>query len=140
MSAFKIHDQLLRDCHVLGRLERSHVLLHRNALLHWFILVPETDHLDVLDLEKTIRLEVVGEAASLSFVLKKRLSYPKVNFAAIGNVVPQMHLHVIGRKPGDSVWPAPVWGHLTAASSYSAEQVSTIVDLLTTDCGLRENG
>ena len=70
------------------------------------------------------------EAALLADFIKNRLSYPKINFAAIGNVVPQLHLHVIGRKPDDPCWPASVWGNLTESREYPAQRVAEIRELL----------
>ena len=109
MSDFEIHPQLLADCHRLGRLEFCHVLLNRNAVLPWFILVPETAVTDLLDLPETERTAALHEAAIIGQWIKRHFGYGKINFAAIGNVVPQLHLHVVGRKPGDRCWPAPVW-------------------------------
>jgi diadenosine tetraphosphate (Ap4A) HIT family hydrolase len=123
---FTIHDQLLTDCFPLGRLEACHVLLHRNANVPWFILVPETGFQDLLDLPGEERDRVVAEAAAVSGFVKSSLGYPKVNFAAIGNLVPQLHLHVVGRKPGDACWPAPVWGNLTDSVDYTTTQVTEI--------------
>ena len=123
---FTIHEQLLTDCFRLGRLETCHVLLHRNAALPWFILVPETGLQDLLDLPGEERDRAVAEAAALSGFVKHSLGYPKVNFAAIGNLVPQLHLHVVGRKPGDACWPAPVWGNLPDSATYTTTQVTEI--------------
>lgn len=137
MSRFEIHAQLVADCHRLGRLELCHVLLHRDAALPWFILVPETGAQDLLELAPATRDLAVAEAAAVSGFVKKDLGWPKVNFAAIGNVVPQLHLHVVGRRPGDPCWPAPVWGRLETADRYSRSEVQTLIDRLTATMGLR---
>lgn len=137
MAAFEIHPQLLADCHRLGKFSLCHVLLHKNGMIPWFILVPQTDVTDLLDLPESLRSTAMAEAAAVSEFVKKTLGRPKVNFAAIGNVVPQLHLHVVGRKPGDACWPAPVWGHLTAAREYSAAELNNIIQLLARDCDLK---
>jgi diadenosine tetraphosphate (Ap4A) HIT family hydrolase len=134
---FTVHDQLLTDCFRLGQLQACHVLLHRNAAVPWFILVPETGFQDLLDLPAEERDRVVAEAAALSAFVKSSLGYPKVNFAAIGNLVPQLHLHVVGRKPGDACWPAPVWGNLTESVDYTSTQVTDIRRALETILALR---
>jgi len=126
LGDFRIHDRLLADCHRLGTLNGTHLLLHRNAALPWFILVPETSAVDLLDLPAETRDRLVAEAAALSTFLKTSLGCPKVNFAAIGNLVPQLHLHVVGRRPGDACWPAPVWGHLEASSGYTAAELAAL--------------
>jgi diadenosine tetraphosphate (Ap4A) HIT family hydrolase len=136
MGEFHIHPRLINDCHRLGRLPSSHLLLHRNSSLTWFILVPETDATDLLDLDRDLRVALMDDAATVSRFLKKDLGYPKVNFGAIGNLVPQMHLHVIGRRPGDSCWPAPVWGHLGDAPGYHDGRVAELVRGLAAACRL----
>jgi diadenosine tetraphosphate (Ap4A) HIT family hydrolase len=119
MAQFKVHQQLLLDTHYLGKFLRSHVLLHKNAVLPWFILVPETNIADLLDLPDDVRGTTMREATVISGFIKT-LGYTKVNFASIGNVVPQLHLRIVGRKPGDPCWPAPVWGHLRETRDYSS--------------------
>jgi diadenosine tetraphosphate (Ap4A) HIT family hydrolase len=118
-----IHAQLLDDCHYLGRLPQSALLLHRNASLPWFIVVPDTSIEDILDLPEHHRHAVLGECAAVSAYIKQVLGYSKVNFAGLGNVVPQMHLHVIGRHPEDACWPHPVWGNLEQSETYAGEQL-----------------
>lgn len=113
--------QLLADCHHLGRLPACDVLLNRNAALPWFILVPETPLNDVLDLPEAQRNAVLAECASVSAFIKQVLGFGKVNFAGLGNVVPAMHLHIIGRDPQDACWPQPVWGNLTTVAAYSPD-------------------
>lgn len=137
MDQFKIHSQLLTDCHTIGKFALCQLLLHKNAALPWFILVPETDARDLLDLPEKPRATAMNEAAAVSGFVKKILRYPKTNFASIGNVVPQLHLHVVGRKPGDPCWPAPVWGHLMAGREYTAAELTEIASLLVRHCGLR---
>jgi diadenosine tetraphosphate (Ap4A) HIT family hydrolase len=132
--AFEIHSQLLADCHRLGKLPLCHVLLHKNGRIPWFILVPQTNVTDLLDLPEAHRSVAMAEAAAVSEFVKKTLGWAKVNFAAIGNVVPQLHLHVVGRKPGDACWPAPVWGNLTETREYSAAELNNIIELLARDC------
>ncbi len=126
MSGAALHPQLLADCHHLGALSRCEVLLQRNAALHWFILVPRTALQDVLDLPPHERNEVLAECAAVSAFLKQVLGYTKVNVAGLGNVVPDMHLHVIGRSAGDPAWPQPVWGNLAEGGAYSGEQLESL--------------
>ena len=134
---FVIHPQLLADCHHLGKLRLCHVLLHRNAIVPWFILVPETEICDLLDLPDDVRRGAMDEAAAVAHFIKTRLSHEKINFAAIGNVVPQLHLHVVGRSKDDPCWPAPVWGHLKDARNYSDTEINRITEMLERDCALQ---
>lgn len=115
MDAYwELHPTLAGDCHYLGKLSAAHLLLHRNTALHWFLLVPETRVLDLTDLPASERAALLDGAAVLGSFLKNKLRYPRVNVGALGLVVPQLHLHVIGRRDDDPCWPAPVWGRLSA--------------------------
>lgn len=127
MSEFTIHQQLCLDTHYLGRLRLCHLLLHKNAVVPWFILVPETDVVDLLDLPEKFRRTPIEEAAVISAFVKQTFGCAKVNFASIGNVVPQLHLHIVGRTPADPCWPAPVWGNLRATRDYSHAEIGVII-------------
>ena len=130
VTKFQLHPQLVADCHAIGRFDLCHVLLHKNASVPWFILVPETDAADLLDLADAQRALAIKEAALVSEFLKTTLGFSKVNFASIGNVVPQLHLHVVGRKASDPCWPAPVWGNLHETREYSSADLGRITRLL----------
>ena len=132
----EIHPQLLADCHHLGRMGSGELLLHRNASLPWFILVPDTELADVLDLPEQQRSAVLADSARVSAFLKEYLGCAKVNFAGLGNQVPQMHLHLVGRSPGDACWPQPVWGNLPEGGAYSEEQLAQWLGELTARCQL----
>lgn len=136
MSHIEIHPQLLADCYHLGHLQACELLLHRNACVPWFILVPDTALNDLLDLPSEHREAVVAECAAVSAFIKQILGYPKVNFAGLGNVVPQMHLHVIGRSDDDAAWPQPVWGNLDEEKTYAPEQLQQWRDGLAKMIGL----
>lgn len=123
MERDQIHPQLLADCHYLGRLAACAVLLNRNAALPWFILVPDTRLNDILDLPEHHREVVMADCAAVSSFIKQVLGFDKVNFAGLGNVVPQMHLHIIGRREGDPCWPQPVWGNLGVSANYEHLQL-----------------
>lgn len=136
MRQDQIPQQLLADCHHLGWLPASALLLNRNAALPWFILVPETPLDDFLDMPDEKRQAVLAECASVSAFIKQGLGCDKVNFAGLGNVVSAMHLHIIGRRPEDACWPQPVWGNLPAGESYTAEQLREWQDQLVKMIGL----
>jgi len=136
MAEFQIHHKLLLDSHRLGRFPLCHLLLHKNAALPWFILVPETNVTDLLDLPDELRATALSEANRVSTFIKRDLNYPKVNFGAIGNVVPQLHLHVVGRSPDDPCWPAPVWGNLIEMADYSTARLREITTSLVERYGL----
>lgn len=130
MSPFLIHPQLAADCWILGRLRHSYVLLHKNAVVSWFILVPETEVLEFLELPESLQIPVLQECSRIAEFIRQETNSTKINFAAIGNIVPQLHLHVVGRRPTDPCWPQPVWGHLSEQRDYSMTEVAGIVDRL----------
>ena len=140
MTPFSIHEQLLADCYHLGGLTASELLLNRNGALPWFILVPRTSLQDVLDLPPDQRLAVMDESAAVSGFIKEDLGYPKLNFAGLGNVVPDMHLHIIGRREGDACWPQPVWGNLPDGGVYNATEIAEWQDKLVQLAGLAPAG
>ena len=138
MSPFEIHPQLLHDCHRLGQLRLCHILLHKNAAVPWLILVPETVSTgDLLDLPEHVRNVALDEAAIGARFIKNEFAVSKINFAAIGNVVSQLHLHVVGRRANDPCWPAPVWGNLVEAHGYSPERIVTLTARVTQNHSLK---
>lgn len=136
MEPDHIHPQLLADSHYLGKFPASELLLHHNAAVPWFMLVPDTLLSDVLDLPDEHRQAVLGECAAVSAFIKQVLGFEKVNFAGLGNVVPQMHLHIIGRHSADACWPQPVWGNLPDAEAYAFEQLQEWQNQLVRMAGL----
>lgn len=130
MTRAAIHPQLLLDTHLLGNLPISRLLLHRNAVVPWFILVPAADAENLLDLSGELLGAVMSEAQMISEFVKKTFGCTRINFAGIGNIVPQLHLHIVGRRPDDPCWPAPVWGNLRQQRHYSAAELGRIVEQL----------
>ena len=129
-----LHPQLAADCHVLGTLEGNALLLQRNASLPWFVLVPPAvpidTPLDLHELPPPLRARLDAAADRLARFVKRHLDSHKINVAALGNVVPQLHLHVIGRRRDDPCWPRPVWGNLPAAADWTREALNPLVAAL----------
>ena len=114
MTEFQIHSQLLADCHCLGRLRTCHLLLHRNAALPWFILVPETPVQDLLDLDPEPRDRIIAECSAVSAYIKAQLGQPKINFAYTYSWEQDDDL----RPDGDKTWSASVQVNLPIFSSF----------------------
>lgn len=132
MSEFTLSPQLQKDCFVLGRLGNSQLLLLNNALLPWFILVPETEVTELFELDDALRLDLVQASDLLAGFVKSVFACDKINVASIGNVVSQLHMHVVGRRRDDVCWPGVVWG-CEEREEYTDEAVMEIVaSLLTT--------
>lgn len=126
MSDFELHPRLGADCHRLGRIGHCELLLNRNAAVPWFILVPHTGVLELFDLDPPLRAELEAAGDALARWLKRRFGCDKVNVAAIGNLVPQLHVHIVGRRAGDACWPLPVWGHLPAGPDYGELEIAAL--------------
>jgi len=132
MNAFTLHSTLAEDCHVLGYWKDIHLLLHRDAQVRWLILVPETSATEWHDLTSSMRDRLGEASAALSGTLRRDFACDKVNIAAIGNLVPQFHFHVIGRWRSDPYWPGVVWGRSTPGRFYVAEEVEEARGLVLT--------
>jgi diadenosine tetraphosphate (Ap4A) HIT family hydrolase len=111
LSAWELHPQLARDTVVIGDLTLSRVLLMNDANYPWLVLVPRRPGLvELLDLDEPDQAQLMIEIARASRGLKAAAPCDKLNTAAIGNVVSQLHIHVVARLRIDAAWPKPVWG------------------------------
>lgn len=111
MIEFEVHRQLLNDCTVVGDAELCRVLLMNDARFPWLILVPRISGLrDVHEVPTEYRSALFDEIESASKAVQTIIDADKINVAALGNQVPQLHVHVIGRLKSDEAWPGPVWG------------------------------
>lgn len=137
MADFSLDPRLLADTHRLGKLAACHVLLHRQAAVPWFILVPETAATELFDLSESERAACLAETFALAEWLRGRYQPEKVNIAAIGNIVRQLHIHVIGRFTDDPCWPGVVWGRLDDARRYTDDEVDQVTETLTKTLGLQ---
>ncbi len=126
MNGFQLSPQLQKDCFTLGVLGDSQLLLLDNALVPWFILVPRTAAKELFELDDETRLGLVRDSDTLAGFVKQAFACDKINVASIGNVVSQLHLHVIGRRHDDFCWPEVVWGR-KERQAYSDEAVMEIV-------------
>ena len=125
MSGFALDPRLRADCFELGRLGFCRLLLLDNAAVPWFILVPETDVCEIIDLAEEQQLELLRLAGLVARFVRTEFPVDKLNIAAIGNVVRQLHVHVVGRSAGDYCWPGVVWGTAPPAR-YTGTQVDDI--------------
>ena len=109
--SFTLHPRLAADTIGLGRLTLCRLLLMNDARWPWFILVPERAGVkEIFELEEKDQMLLHAETMLLSRSVSDSFQADKMNIAALGNVVPQLHVHVIARFERDSAWPAPVWG------------------------------
>ncbi len=119
---FTLHPQLAADCLVLGRFPLCQLLLVNDSHYPWFILVPERDGLrEIFELDVADRQRLLDESCRLSEFLMREFDGEKLNLAALGNQVPQLHLHHIVRYRTDPAWPGPIWGRLPARAYTEVE-------------------
>jgi diadenosine tetraphosphate (Ap4A) HIT family hydrolase len=108
---WSLHPQLAQDTVPVGDLPLARVLLANDANYPWLILVPRRPGLtEIIDLDENAQVQLMGEIAAAARVLKSVTECEKLNIAAIGNVVAQLHVHVVARRHSDAAWPKPVWG------------------------------
>ena len=108
---FKLHPRLAADCAHLAELELSTLLLMNDARFPWCILVPRLPGLkDLHDVPRAQWQTLFEEIDAVSRALQSATGAHKLNVAALGNQVPQLHIHVIARATDDAAWPGPVWG------------------------------
>jgi diadenosine tetraphosphate (Ap4A) HIT family hydrolase len=129
--AFHLHPQLEKDCFTLDRLSLCRLLLMNDKQFPWFILVPEIEGItEIFQLDKQQQSLLIEESSILAERLATLYKADKINIAAIGNLVPQLHVHHVVRYRTDKAWPAPVWGKFSA-TPYSMQELSNTVKLMT---------
>ena len=123
---FQLHPQLQADCVILGHFPLCELLLMNDARYPWFILVPRRPGVrEIYELTASDLHALMEESVLLSRHLVSVYRPDKMNIAALGNKVDQLHLHHIARYRRDPAWPAPVWGHGSAVP-YSPEDIEAV--------------
>ncbi len=119
---FELHPQLAKDCIVLGDFPVTRLLLMNDANYPWFILVPKrAEATEIYHLSAEDQCALIKESSFLASNLADTFAADKVNVAALGNRVPQLHIHHIVRYENDPAWPDPVWGKKPAISFTEAQ-------------------
>ncbi|MBN9043047.1 MAG: HIT family protein [Rhizobiales bacterium 62-47] len=110
-SDWSLHPQLLKDTIEMGELPLSRVLVIKDANYPWLLLVPRrAGAVEIIDLDEVAQAQLMTEIGRVSRALKEVTRCDKLNVAALGNAVPQLHVHIIARRINDAAWPRPVWG------------------------------
>lgn len=130
MSAFKLHPQLAQDTHWVLDLPLCQVLLMNDSRYPWVILVPRRNGVrEIYEVSVADRQQLWAESDLISRALQALFQPDKLNIAALGNVVEQLHVHHLARFRTDAAWPAPVWGkfphepYTSAAATHRCEQL-----------------
>ena len=124
--AFVLNPKLENGGFALGMIGGCRLLLKDNSLFPWLILVPEVEGIeDLHQLEPDRYVEVLAAVRKVSQFVESHFAPEKLNVACIGNVVRQMHIHIVGRSTGDPAWPGTVWA-FDGNEKYSQDEVTEI--------------
>jgi diadenosine tetraphosphate (Ap4A) HIT family hydrolase len=125
--SFALDPRLAADTLPIGELSLSRLLLMNDARYPWLILVPRREGLrEIVDLDAAARVTLIEEIACASEFLRTLPGVDKLNVGALGNVVAQLHVHVVGRTVGDAAWPGPVWG-VGKAHAYAPGEAEALI-------------
>jgi diadenosine tetraphosphate (Ap4A) HIT family hydrolase len=128
-ATWSLHPQLERDTLPVGDLALSRVLAVNDAAFPWVLLVPRrAGASEIIDLDAAAQAQLMVEVSQTSGALKAITACDKLNVAAIGNVVPQLHVHVVARRKTDVAWPKPVWG--SAPAPYAPGEIESFIAAL----------
>lgn len=129
-TGWHLHPQLADDTHPVAHFPLCDLQLMDDANHPWLILVPRVENaVEWIDLNDAQQIELTREVSRASRVLQAVFQPHKLNVAALGNMVPQLHVHVIARFREDIAWPRPVWGTATA-QPYSPEELVRRIERL----------
>lgn len=129
-STWSLHPQLQKDTIDIGDLPLSRVLVIKDANYPWLLLVPRrADTVEIIDLDEVAQGQLMTEINRVGRALKETTQCDKLNVAALGNMVPQLHVHIIARRTSDAAWPRPVWGVVPPLAHDAAEVQRFISEL-----------
>ena len=127
---FELHPQLEKDTFFVKDLQLCRVLLMNNSLYPWFILVPKKNNLiEIIDLLPEDQNLLMKEISIISKILKIKLNPDKINIAALGNIVSQLHIHIIARFKDDLTFPKPIWTD-EKITTYNDNELRKMIDLI----------
>ena len=127
---FELHPQLAKDCIEVGDFPLSKVLLLNDSHYPWVVLVPRRENIDeIFQLSHEDQRQLLAESSTLSEAMATYFKADKMNVAALGNKVPQLHLHHIVRYKNDVSWPNPIWGAV-AAKPYNKTELDDLIAIL----------
>jgi diadenosine tetraphosphate (Ap4A) HIT family hydrolase len=128
--AWSLHPQLERDTINIGDLPLCRVLVIQDANYPWLLLVPRRNEVvEIVDLDEVEQAQLMTETARVARALREITKCDKLNIAALGNVVPQLHVHVVARRTTDAAWPRPVWGAVPPVD-HDPEEVKAFISAL----------
>mgnify|MGYP003407416507 FL=1 len=128
---FIIDERITSSCFKIADWSLSTVFLKNNANYPWFILVPRYDNLQEIDqLPIALQHTLIEEISALSRLVKNEFKPDKINMGTLGNIVPQLHIHVVGRFKNDALWPHSVWQDAQETRVYEKEALDHLLNKL----------
>lgn len=125
-----LHPQLDKDTAPVSDLPLCRVLLIKDAHYPWLVLVPRRpETVEIIDLDEMAQAQLMTEITRVSRALREITRCDKLNVAALGNAVPQLHVHIIARRRTDAAWPRPIWGVMPPLS-YDPRDMQQLIDAL----------
>ena len=127
---FTLDTQLQKDTIAIASLPLCELLLMNDANYPWLILVPRREDVrELIELSTEDQLQFLQESNAVARLLQTQFSAEKLNIAALGNVVAQLHIHHVARFKSDAVWPKPVWGAMPAVA-YQEDKLAEVIELI----------
>ncbi len=127
---FALHPKLAANTHFAADWPLCRVLVMQDARYHWLILVPRKQGVtEIIELDNSEQPLLMAEIARAGHLIQSLPGVAKLNVGALGNLVPQLHVHVVGRNPGDPAWPGPVWGH-SSPVAYADDALAQMLALV----------
>ena len=125
--SFKINKKFLKSSHHITDLQLCSIRLHDNSKFPWVILIPKRNKItDMSDLKSKDQILLMKEIVYVSKIMKKLFKTSKLNVEKIGNIVPQLHIHIIARSKKDNSWPLSVW--VVKGKNYSKTALKNMED------------
>ena len=125
--SFKINKKFLKSSHHITDLQLCSIRLHDNSKFPWLILIPKRNKIiDISELNSKDQILLMKEIVFVSKIMKKLFKTSKLNVEKIGNIVPQLHIHIIARTKRDSSWPLSVW--VVKGKNYSKTALTNMIE------------
>jgi diadenosine tetraphosphate (Ap4A) HIT family hydrolase len=129
---FVLDERLKKDSHDIGSMKLCKLLLAADSRFPWFILVPQRAQItEIHQLSPDDTISLMIESNAVSRMIEAEFKADKINIAALGNVVPQLHVHHIARFKTDPAWPSPIWG-VGAPEAYKPAELESLIQRVKT--------
>ena len=127
--SFKLHKKFLKSSHHIIDLQLCSIRLNDNSKFPWLILIPKRNRItDMSDLNSKDQIQLIKEIVFVSKIMRKLFKTSKLNVEKVGNIVPQLHIHIIARYKKDSTWPLSVW--VAKGKTYSKLDLKKLIEKL----------